>query len=158
MPAVDNIYVGHNEADAKEFAKTTYHVKKPLEQAAEGSSDDDDEPSGLVDKIRLRVYEFIRKLHTAFTLPNITPPSAVASLSGPVIDPLTLLDLAGLDVKQAVKTMPDVAAGLSAVAFTLIGMLLGLFGFIGSKPTVVSCPTTLPIGSSPCPCLSTPAF
>jgi hypothetical protein len=34
-----------------------------LEQEAEGSAEteDDDEPSALVDKIRLKVYEFIRK-------------------------------------------------------------------------------------------------
>ena len=65
MPhAVDNIFVGHNEADAKAFAQSTYHVKKPLEQAAEGSSSDDDdaEPTGIVDKLRLRMYEFIREL------------------------------------------------------------------------------------------------
>ena len=47
-------------------------------------------------------------------------------------------DLAGFDIIHAIKTMPDVAATLAAVAFTVIGMLLGLFGFIGSKPTTVS--------------------
>lgn len=64
MYAVDNIFVGHDAAQAKKFAAETFHVKKPLEQAAEGSADedDDDEPSALVDKIRLKVYEFIRKL------------------------------------------------------------------------------------------------
>lgn len=40
---------------------------------------------------------------------------------------------------HAVKAMPDVAAGLAAAAFTLLGMLLALFGLIGSKPTTVSC-------------------
>ena len=48
------------------------------------------------------------------------------------------VDLAGLDVMQAVKAMPDVAAGLVAAAFTLVGMVLALFGLIGSKPTAVS--------------------
>ncbi|ORX38009.1 ER-associated protein catabolism-related protein [Kockovaella imperatae] len=117
----DNIYVGHSEEDAKEFAKTTYHVKKPIEQAAEGSVDEDEEPSGLVDKIRLRVYEFLREYR----------------YSSSVVE-LNLVDLAQSDYMHAIKTMPDVAAGLAAVAFTAIGMLLGLFGFIGSKPTVVS--------------------
>jgi len=46
-------------------------------------------------------------------------------------------DLAGFDISHAVKTMPDVAAGLAAAAFTLLGMLLALFGLIGSKPTTV---------------------
>lgn len=60
---VDNIFIGHDAAQAKKFAAETFHVKKPLEQAAEGSDDseDDDEPSALVDKIRLKVYEFIRE-------------------------------------------------------------------------------------------------
>jgi hypothetical protein len=39
---------------------------------------------------------------------------------------------------QAIKQMPEVAAGLAAAAFTLLGMLAALFGLIGSKPTIVS--------------------
>lgn len=73
--SVDNIYVGHDAAEAKAFAKETYHVKKPIEQEAEGSkedSDDDDEssPSRLLDKIRLRIYEFTRQLSMQFGHPN----------------------------------------------------------------------------------------
>ena len=98
----DNIFIGHDAAAAKEFAKETYHVKKPIEQDIEGSLDVDDEPSTLVDKIRLRIYEFV--------------------------------NLAGYDFVHAIKTLPDVAAGLAAAAFTLLGMVLALFGLIGSKP------------------------
>lgn len=60
--SVDNVFIGHDEAKAKEFAKETFHVKKPIEQEAEGSAPDEDEEEAetLVDKIRLRVYEFIR--------------------------------------------------------------------------------------------------
>jgi calnexin len=63
MDSVDNIFIGHDEAQAKAFAKETYHVKKPIEQEAEGSApeEDDEEGSTLVDKVRLRVYEFIRE-------------------------------------------------------------------------------------------------
>lgn len=59
----DNILIGHDEAEAKKFAKETFHVKKPIEQEAEGSApdEDDEEAETLVDKIRLRVYEFIRQ-------------------------------------------------------------------------------------------------
>jgi len=49
-------------SDARAFSKETFHVKKPIEQEAEGSTpDEDDEEVGetLVDKIRLKVYEFI---------------------------------------------------------------------------------------------------
>jgi calnexin len=49
--------------DAKKFAEETYHVKKPIEKEAEGSVEEDDEDaaSTLVDKVRLKVYEFIRE-------------------------------------------------------------------------------------------------
>ncbi|TYJ56812.1 hypothetical protein B9479_002422 [Cryptococcus floricola] len=102
----DNLYIGHDVDQAKKFAAETFHVKKPLEKAAEGSTeDDDDEPETLVDQVRLKIYEFI--------------------------------NLAGYDVVAAVKQLPEVAAGLAAAAFTLIGMLLALFGLIGSAPTKV---------------------
>lgn len=108
----DNIFIGHDSAAAKKFADETYHLKKVIEKEAEGSSDEEEEePSTMLDKIRLRVYEF--------------------------------LHLCGFDVMQAVKQMPDVAAGLTAAAFTLLGMLLALFGLIGSKPTTVTKSTTV---------------
>lgn len=52
-----------------------------------------------------------------------------------------LQDLAGFDISHAVKTMPDVAAGLAAAAFTFLGILLSLFGILGSKPTTVKTTT-----------------
>ncbi|GFZ50221.1 Calnexin homolog [Saitozyma sp. JCM 24511] len=103
----DNIFVGHDEAAAKKFADETFHVKRPIEKEAEGSAEEEEElePSTLVDKIRLKVYEFIH--------------------------------LCGFDVVQAVKQMPEVAAGLAAAALTFIGILATLLGLIGSKPTIV---------------------
>lgn len=94
-----------------------------MEQEAEGSADseDDDEPSALVDKIRLKVYEFIRKL-------DIPVQKSQADLP----------DLCGFDIVQACKQMPDVAAGLAAAFFTLLGMVAALFGLIGSSKPVVS--------------------
>lgn len=47
-------------------------------------------------------------------------------------------DLCGFDVMQAVKQMPDVAAGLAAALFTVLGMVAALFGLIGSSKPVVS--------------------
>lgn len=47
------------------------------------------------------------------------------------------LDLCGFNVLQACKQMPDVAAGLAAAFFTLIGMLAALFGLMGSSKPVV---------------------
>ncbi len=48
------------------------------------------------------------------------------------------VDLAQLDLVHAVKALPEVAAGLVAAAVTFLGLLLALFGFLGSKPTIVS--------------------
>ncbi|KAK8849441.1 hypothetical protein IAR55_004773 [Kwoniella newhampshirensis] len=118
----DNILIGHDIDQAKAFAKETYHSKKPIEKEAEGSNEDDDEldePSTLVDKVRLKVYEFIH--------------------------------LCGFDVAQAIKQMPEIAAGLAAAAFTLIGMLLALFGLIGSAPTKVKQSTTVKKAAAPAP-------
>ncbi|EIW72285.1 calnexin [Tremella mesenterica] len=106
----DNIYISHDPEEAKAFAKETFHVKKPIEKEAEGSAEDEDEePSTLLDKIRLKIYEFIH--------------------------------LCGFDVLQAVKQMPEVAAGLAAALFTVLGMLAALFGLIGSKPVAQKVPS-----------------
>ncbi|KAK4684067.1 calnexin, partial [Tremellales sp. Uapishka_1] len=116
----DNIYVGHSADEAKQLAKETYHVKKAIEREAEGSVEEDEgeEPTTLLDRLRLKVYEFI--------------------------------ELCGFDVRQAIKQMPEVAAGLAAAAFTLLGMLAALFGLIGSgsKPTIVK-KTTVKATSAP---------
>lgn len=60
---VDNIYVGHSAADAKKFASETFHVKKPIEKELEGSDSDEIEIEAktLVEKVQLKVYEFIRR-------------------------------------------------------------------------------------------------
>jgi calnexin len=65
----------------------------------------------------LKVYEFIRGSKAVLEL---------------------ISDLAQHDIMHALKTMPEVAASLAAAAFTLLGMLLALFGLIGNKPTTVS--------------------
>jgi calnexin len=61
--SVDNIYVGHDAADAKKFASETYHVKKAIEKELEGSDSDEIEiqPKTLLEKVQLKVYEFIRE-------------------------------------------------------------------------------------------------
>lgn len=63
METVDNILIGHDAAEAKSLAKETYHVKKAIEKEAEGSvdADEDVQATTLLDKARLRVYEFIRE-------------------------------------------------------------------------------------------------
>jgi calnexin len=59
---VDNIFIGHDAAAAKKFAAETYHVKKPIEKELEGAYEDDEEPANtLVEKVQLKVNEFIRE-------------------------------------------------------------------------------------------------
>jgi calnexin len=62
-PIVDNVYVGHDAADAKKFAAETFHVKKPIEKEAEGSDSDEIELEAktLLEKVQLKVYEFMRQ-------------------------------------------------------------------------------------------------
>lgn len=100
----DNIYIGTDPAEAKKFADETFHVKKPIEQAAEGSTPDDDEANlSLSDKVRLKIYEF-----------------------ADLVKETSLLD--------AAKALPEVAAGLTAALVTFLALLMGLMGLSGSKP------------------------
>ncbi|WOO78697.1 Calnexin [Vanrija pseudolonga] len=109
----DNIYIGHDVAQAEEFAKETFYVKRPIEQEAEGSAPEEDDsiPTTVVDKIRLRLLEFVA--------------------------------LAQIDPLDAAKQLPEVAAGIVAAFFTFLALLGGLFGLFKSggsaakKPTVV---------------------
>lgn len=75
MKLVDNLYIGHDAAQAKKFAEETYHVKKPIEKEAEGSNEDElEEPSSLVEKVQLKVYEFLRRLPSP--TPFLSPTSS----------------------------------------------------------------------------------
>lgn len=104
----DNIFIGHDEKQAKKFAEETYDIKRPIEMEAEGSVEEDDEsaPEGLVDKIRFRIDEFVN----------------LAKEDSPL---------------GAVKAMPEVAGGIAAALFTflaVLGSLLGLFGASKAAP------------------------
>lgn len=80
MEIVDNLYIGHDAAQAKKFAEETYHVKKPIEKEAEGSNEDElEEPSSLVEKVQLKVYEFLRKLPSP--TPSPCPPPRANALT-----------------------------------------------------------------------------
>ncbi|EPQ30346.1 uncharacterized protein PFL1_01872 [Pseudozyma flocculosa PF-1] len=109
----DNIYVGHDPAQARDFAKETFDVKLPIEQNKEESTkaeaaaaDKLAEGAGFVDQVRGTVNTFIARARE---------------------DPL-----------EAVKEMPQVAGGLGAAFAGLLG-LVGLVGGVlggASKPTV----------------------
>lgn len=103
----DNIYIGHSVDDAKKLAEETYHVKKPIEQELEGSTEDDDETDesnlSLYDKASVRLYSFVT---------------------------LFQLDPAG-----AIKQMPEVPAVLLATLLGFLGLLGTLGGLFGAAKT-----------------------
>jgi calnexin len=108
----DNLYIGHDEKQAADFAKETFAIKRPIELEAEGiSEDDDDAPDGLVDKLRLKADQFI-------ALAQEDPVSAV----------------------KAMPEVAGVLAVSVVTLLALLGGLLGIFGSSKAapkQPTVV---------------------
>lgn len=103
----DNIYVGHNSADAKALAKETYHLKRVVEKEVEGIEDDEEADTKLrfQDLAKLKLLQF--------------------------------RNLFNQDPMHAITAMPEVAGALAVGLLTLLGTLLSLFGLIGSsKPTI----------------------
>lgn len=96
----DNIYIGHSEEDAREFAEETWGVKHSIEKAAEAAEfpeTQDETPSSLFETIQKHVNEFLEIFYD---------------------DPL-----------EAFKEKPEVAAGLGGlvvILFLLLGVLLNL--------------------------------
>ena len=86
----------------------------------------------MIEKVQMKVHEFIRKFTTQLRRRTSSPPRRT------IWDIADQPDLCGFDVLQAIKQMPEVAAGLAAAAFTLLGMLAAIFGLVGPKPTIVS--------------------
>ncbi|GAA96853.1 uncharacterized protein L969DRAFT_24275 [Mixia osmundae IAM 14324] len=112
----DNIYIGHSEKDAELFAKQTFHVKKPVETAAEevdkpkpAAADpfDQDVPSIYEDPIGHVKVKFQK-----------------------------LIDLAVVDPIGALKTYPDVTAAFAAVIAGFVGVLAIIFGLFAASPKI----------------------
>ncbi|KAN0064738.1 calnexin [Thecaphora frezii] len=108
----DNIYIGHDPAQAKEFAKETFEVKLPIEQnkeekekAAEAA---DEQSAGFINQVRGAINTFIERARE---------------------DPV-----------EAVKEAPHVAGGLGAAFAGLLGLVGLAGGLLGgaSKTTVTT--------------------
>jgi hypothetical protein len=121
----DNIYIGHSEEDAKALAAETFHIKKPLETAADKASDPltDDED---LDRVSFKEdpIAFIRQ-----TLLKLAE-NPVDLIRQKIF---TFVDLAKLDPALAFKTYPETGIGLVAALLTLFGMLGALFGLVGAS-------------------------
>lgn len=126
----DNLYIGHDENEAKKLAKETFHVKLPLEKEAEGSvEENEDEETGLTfaDKARLRLFQFI--------------------------------NLAQVDPVGAFKAMPEVPGVVLALVLGLVGLVATLLGLTGAaketkKPVVTKKAT---VKTAPAPVAPVPA-
>jgi len=103
----DNIYIGHSIADADAFAKETFVVKKAAEEAAEEAEkpkiDDNEKPKSPLDlKFMDDPVFYIKEKVGLF------------------------VELAKRDPIEAVKFVPEVAAGLAVGAITLVLLIVGM--------------------------------
>jgi calnexin len=104
----DNIYIGHSIEDAEKFADETFNEKHPIEQLVELAEkpkvDDKPAPKSPMDLVFLDdpVHYIREKLDLFFTIAQNDP-------------------------VQAIKFVPEAAAGLGAVAITIIALIALLF-------------------------------
>ena len=110
----DNIYIGHSIEDAQKFADETFNEKHPIEQLIELA-----EKPKVDDK------------------PAAKSPRDLVFLDDPVHYIREKLDLfftiAQNDPVQAIKFVPEAAAGLGAVAVTIIALIAGIITMSGSS-------------------------
>ena len=102
----DNIYVGHSESDAAKFAKATWGVKYPVEKALE----DVEKPKAPQD-----VFGGDWKSDPIAFVTNLVK---------------QFIELARLDVIQAVKSMPGTGGGIIVAVFTAIALFGGLLSLL----------------------------
>lgn len=109
----DNIYIGHSVEDAENLKAETYDVKAAIEKAEEDAA----EPPPT---------------------PKPESPTDLKFMDDPVLYIREKVDLfytlAKKDPVQAVKTLPEVAGGIGAVAITIIALLIGVIGLTGGSP------------------------
>lgn len=109
----DNIYIGHSVEDAAKFADETFNEKHPIEQLVEIESipKPEDKPKS---------------------------PSDLVFADDPVHYVKEKLDLfltiAQNDPIQAIKFVPEAAAGIGAVVVALIAIIVGIVSMSGSTP------------------------
>lgn len=108
----DNIYIGHSVEDAEKFADETFNEKHPIEQLIELAEKpkEEDKPKS---------------------------PSDLAFMDDPVTYVKEKLDLfitlAKSDPIQAIKFVPEAAAGIAAVIVTILAVLIGLVSALGGS-------------------------
>ncbi|KAI6782214.1 Calnexin-like protein [Emericellopsis cladophorae] len=109
----DNIYIGHSIEEAEKFADETFHVKHPVEKS-------------LLDAEKPKKEDKPKS------------PLDLNFLDDPVLYVQEKLDLfmtiAQKDPIEAVKFVPEVAAGLGAVVVTLLGLVAVIVSAMTASP------------------------
>lgn len=109
----DNIYIGHSVEDAEKLKTETFDVKIAIEKAEEDAAKPKPKPtpeSPMDLNFKDDPVHYIREKLDLFW--------ALAQK-----DPLT-----------AVKTLPEVAGGIGAVAVTIIALVIGVVSMAGGSP------------------------
>ena len=109
----DNIYIGHSIEDAEKLKTETYDVKAAVEVAEEDAAKPPPPPqpeSPLDLKFTDDPVTYIREKVDLF------------------------YTLAKKDPVEAIKTLPEVAGGIGALAVTIIALVLGVVGMTGGSP------------------------
>lgn len=111
----DNIYIGHSVEDAAKLAEETFLIKHPIEKA-------------LFDAEKPKKKD-----------PPASP-SDLKFLDDPVLYVKEKLDLfltiAQNDPIEAVKFVPEAAAGIAGIVVTIIVLIVSLIGLGSSSPAV----------------------
>lgn len=111
----DNIYIGHSVEDAEKLAEETFKVKHPIEKA-------------LFDAEKPKKKD------------SPASPSDLKFLDDPVLYVKEKLDLfltiAQNDPIEAVKFVPEAAAGIAAIVVSIFVLIASLIGLGSSSPAV----------------------
>lgn len=109
----DNIYIGHSVEDAEKLKTETYDVKAAIESAEEDAAKPPPPPKP-------------------------ESPSDLTFMDDPVLYIREKVDLfynlAKKDPVEAIKTLPEVAGGIGALAVTVIALIVGILGMTGGSP------------------------
>ncbi len=109
----DNIYIGHSVEDAEKLKTETYDVKAAIESAEEDAAKPPPPPqpeSPMDLKFMENPVTYVREKVDLF------------------------YTLAKKDPVEAIKTLPEVAGGIGALAVTIIALLIGVVGVTGGSP------------------------
>lgn len=109
----DNIYIGHSIEDAEKLKAETYDVKAAIESAEEDAAKPPPPPKPE------------SPLDLKFTEDPVTYVREKVDL---------FYTLAKKDPVQAIKTLPEVAGGIGALAVTIIALIVGIMGLTGGSP------------------------